>query len=120
MAADFSYLTITAEHNCQRSLLCLWGELDVGNRADLYQAVRTTLDVHSPPVLVLDLSALSFADCAGLAVITWAHKRQQEHGRRLLVTGARPIVRRIMRLTGLAAYLNLDTAGEGLLSQPPC
>jgi STAS domain len=55
----------------------------------------------------MDLSALTFADCAGLSVMVWAHKRLAEQGRELVITGARPLIRRLLRLTGLDEYLHL-------------
>lgn len=105
---EITYLAVTAEHHSQRSVLRLQGELDVSNRDRLRRAISGALDSH-PPVLVLDLSGLSFTDCAGLSVLVWAHKRQAGCGRRLVITGAKPIVRRLLHLTGLDTYLQLGT-----------
>jgi anti-anti-sigma factor len=58
-----TYLAVTAEHHSQRSVLRLQGELDVSSRDHLRRAISSALDNH-PPVLVLDLSGLSFTDCA--------------------------------------------------------
>ena len=119
MAATSPYLAITGEHHGQHSLLQLRGELDAASRADLRRAACAMLNLHRPQLLVLDLSALSFADCAGLAVIASIHRRQEEQGRRLLITGVQPIVQRLLRLTGLAEHLHVDTVGNGMVPPLP-
>lgn len=104
---SFSYLLITAEHHGQRSLLRLRGELDAGNQLDLRRAIDAVLDHRDPRCVVLDISALGFTDCAGLSAMVWAHKCLAERGRDLIITGAPPAVRRLMRLTALDTYFNL-------------
>jgi anti-sigma B factor antagonist len=101
------YLVIIAEHHPQRSVLRLRGELDACGEARLRWAICSVVSGHPQPVLEMDLSALTFADCAGLSVLVWAHKRLAEQGRELVITGARPLIRRLLRLTGLDEYLHL-------------
>jgi anti-sigma B factor antagonist len=93
-----TYLAITAEHHRQRSVVRLQGELDVSNRDRLRQAT-----------LVVDLSGLNFTDCAGLSVLIWAHKRLAGRGHQLVITGANPIIRRLVNLADLDTYLHLST-----------
>lgn len=112
-----SHLAITSEHHGQRSVLRLRGELDAANEDRLRGAIRTALDHHSPQVLVLDLSALRFTDCAGLSAIMWARNHLARQGRELVLTGIQPLVRRILNLTGLNRYLHLSTPETPLLTQ---
>lgn len=105
------YLTIVAEHESQRSLLRLNGELDAFSREELYRVICTVLAQDDPPSLVMDLSALSFADCAGLSVMVWAHQRLTERGRTLVLMDVQPPVRRLLRLTALDTYLSLGLSG---------
>ena len=100
-------LAVITEHHGQRSVLRLRGELDASNRDRLHSAISSALENH-PPVLVMDLSGLSFTDCAGLSVLVWAHKRQAGCGHRLVITGAKPIIQRLLHLTGLDTYLQLS------------
>jgi len=102
-----SYLVIIAEHHPRRSVLRLRGELDACGEARLRWAICAVLGDHPQQTLELDLSALTFADCAGLSVMVWAHKRLARRGQQLVITGARPLIRRLLRLTGLDAYLHL-------------
>jgi anti-anti-sigma factor len=106
----FPLLTIISEHHGRRSVLRLLGELDLCSADDLHRAVGTLLEQHDPRSLTMDLSALTFADCAGLSVLVWARNCLAERGHELVITGSQPIVRRLLALTGLAAYLGLSTA----------
>jgi stage II sporulation protein AA (anti-sigma F factor antagonist) len=102
-----SHLVIIAEHHCERSVLRLLGELDAANAARLRWAICAVLGDHHRSALEMDLSALTFTDCAGLSVMVWAHKRLAGQGRELVITGAQPPIRRLLRLTGLDEYLHL-------------
>jgi anti-sigma B factor antagonist len=101
-------LAFTIEHHSQRSVLQLQGELDASNRDHLRDAISSALQ-RRPPVLVVDITGLSFTDCAGLSVLAWAHQRLAEHGQQLIIVGALPIVWRLLHLTGLDTYLHLST-----------
>jgi anti-anti-sigma factor len=102
----FPFLTST-EHHGQRSLIRLEGELDVSSSDHLRQAILDALD-RAPKTLIADLSALGFADCAGLSVLVWAHNIQAGQGRELIITGCQPIIRRVLSLTGLNTYLHVS------------
>jgi anti-anti-sigma factor len=103
------YLAVTTCHRGRQSVLRLQGELDVCTRDRLRRAISSALR-HSPQLLVLDLSALGFMDCSGLSVLVWAHQRLAEQDCRLLITGAQPIVQRLIHLTGLDTHLQLSAA----------
>ena len=103
-------------------MLKLLGELDLCSADDLHRAIGTVLEQHDPESLTIDLSALTFADCAGLAVLLWARNCLAERGHELVTTGSQPIVRRLLGLTGLATYLGLTAADGGagrLAADPP-
>jgi anti-anti-sigma factor len=105
---------ISTERHGQQSLLRLEGELDVCSTDNLRQAILNALDC-APKTLVADMSALSFADCAGLSVLVWAHDILAGQGRELIITGCQPIVRRLLNLTGLNMYLHVrDRPQPGL------
>jgi anti-anti-sigma factor len=100
-------LTITIHHCGRRSVLRLQGELDASTEERLRCAIGGALD-RSPELLVVDLSELGFMDCSGLAVLVWAHQRLAGQERQLLLTGAQPVVQRLIRLTGLDTYLHFN------------
>ena len=103
-----SDLAIIIEHQSRRSVLRLRGDLDVFTRDRLRHVIGSLLEGH-PPILVVDLSGLGFADCAGLSILVWAQKLLTADGAELVTIGAQPIVRRLMQLTGLDTYLHLRT-----------
>jgi anti-anti-sigma factor len=105
-------LTIITEHHGRRSVLKLLGELDLCSADDLRRALDAVLEQRDPQRLTMDLSALTFADCAGLSVLVWARNSLAERGHELVITGCQPIVRRLLILTGLATYLGLSASGE--------
>ena len=98
------HLLIITEHHGRQSVLRLLGELDLSNKDLLQDAISTALEPGSP-ILVLDLSGLGFMDCSGLRVLVRTHKHLAGDHRQLFVAGSRPIVRRLIRLTGLDGYL---------------
>ncbi len=108
-------LAITIEHHGDRTVLRLHGELDVGNRESLWRVIRGLLGPR-PQTLVLELSALAFADCSGLSVLVRAHQQLAEHGHQLIVTPGQPIVNRLLRLTGLDTYLDVGAHCPGSTS----
>jgi anti-sigma B factor antagonist len=112
-----SYLAISTECHGQRSVLRLRGELDAANQDLLRCVVRSVLDHHGSRVLVLDLSALGFADCAGLSAVLWAHKHLAGQGHELVLAGVQPLVRRLLNVTGLDTYLHVSALEPPLVAQ---
>ena len=109
---DQSQLTIITEHHTRRSVLKLLGELDLCSSGDLRRAVGTLLEQHDPQSLTIDLSGLTFVDCAGLSALVWTRKCLAEQGHKLVITGSQPLVRRLLALTGLAMYLGFSADND--------
>jgi anti-anti-sigma factor len=112
-----THLAVVTEHHGQRSVLRLQGELDASNRDRLHSAISSALEDHLS-LLVVDLSCLDFTDCAGLSVLVWAHKRLAGCGYRLVITGAKPTVQRLLHLTGLGTYLHLSNSEATISGNP--
>ena len=93
--------------NSGEPVLSLTGDLDLVTRDCLRGLLDCLLASGSPRTVTLDLTGVGFADCAGLAVLARAQRRLASHGGRLIASGPRPAVRRIISLTGLAEDLNL-------------
>jgi anti-anti-sigma factor len=82
------------------------GDLDVMTAPQLSRALDSVAVVGAGTVVV-DLSRVTFVDCAGLAPIRRA--LAAEPGRmRLRLVGAPPRVDRVMRLTGLRPHRHTD------------
>jgi len=72
-------------------------------RDELAQAIE-----QSSGDIVVDLGSVEWLDVAGLAALVAAHRRLQHQGRRLILRGARPRVRRALAVTRLNRVLILE------------
>lgn len=113
MACPF---TIEVEDSGPYPIVRLRGELDLTEMDRLREVMNMVL-AREPRLLVADLSGLSFTDCAGLSVLTDAHRRQAAHGRLLRIYGAQPLVRRVLSLTGMDTYLHLVPESAGAIDR---
>lgn len=71
-----------------------------------------------PPDLVIDLTGVTFMDCRGLSVLVHARGLISPRHGRLHVTGVRPHLRKLFRLTGLDAAFAVQDARVGGVSVP--
>jgi anti-sigma B factor antagonist len=83
------------------------GDLDLATVPAVSQEWLSLIEDFQPDLLVIDLGAVTFLDSTALTAIVIAYKRQREHGGRLVVTNASPLVARAFRLTGLHAYIDI-------------
>lgn len=70
--------------------------------------VRSLLAATTAPIVVVDLSQLSFMDVAGLRALCSAKRDAGRRGIRLRLVGASGIVRRVFEVCGLAGELDTD------------
>lgn len=88
-----------------RVIVHLTGELDHHS----VSRVRGALDVLLKDVTVremqLDLSQVTFMDSAGLGVVLGRYKTLAARGGRMIVSGVRPSIDRIFRMSGIYALV---------------
>lgn len=75
-------------------------DLDFGRADEMTSVIRNTLRWHAPHALQVDLSRVEFLDCAGISGLLACQAEAAAIGCRLTVCHPRPIVARILRLTG--------------------
>lgn len=98
-------LLISVELTAGGPVVALAGELDVAT-ASLAQAVcLDACEAHSRSSIVVDLTRLSFCDCAGLNMLLHVHKRALMGNGWLRLSGASARVRKVLAITGLASTL---------------
>ncbi|WP_235031050.1 STAS domain-containing protein [Nonomuraea solani] len=78
----------------------LSGEIDIFTGPTLRSRLEGVL-TSSTPLLVLDLSAVSFCDASGLAVIVDIQRRARLMGITLALAAPRPFMGKLLRITGL-------------------
>ena len=96
LAADVlgPYVVITIE-----------GELDVETAPALAGYLATALDQQPGRDIILDVSAVGFADAAGLSALLAADGAVRDHGGSLRLAGPSRQLRKILGITGLTARL---------------
>jgi anti-sigma B factor antagonist len=87
----------------------LSGELDIVSVDALEDVVATLVRRPATTRVDLDLTDLAFMDSSGLAV----QLRLANQFGPLRIRGARPLIRRVIEVTGLASILLLEDEGGG-------
>jgi anti-sigma B factor antagonist len=96
---------VAVEHLDGTVVVCPIGELDLATAPALERALDKVST--EPFAVVLDLSGLTFVDCAGLVPIRAALREASLLGRQVRLSGARPSVERVLDLTGLREHVAL-------------
>lgn len=100
-------LVIERDQHTDRSVLTLYGELDLAS-ASLLAASLGEAESSGATEVVIDLGALEFIDSAGLHTLLDANSRSIARGHRLsLLRGPRP-VQRLFELTETASFFAFD------------
>ena len=103
-----SQFDITVEREPGLMIIRPIGELDIAS-ADKLAAVVDRECVGQPDLLI-DLSGLSFLDCAGLRVLLYADARAKSNACNLRLIRGPAIVQRVTRLAGIEDRLPFATA----------
>ncbi|MDH6129055.1 STAS domain-containing protein [Kitasatospora sp. GP82] len=82
------------------------GEIDLDTAPSLRRALAAALESHWE--VVLDLSEVTFMDCAGLSALVRARNQADRFGARLVLRGAGECVVRLLKLTGLHRRLAVE------------
>ena len=94
----------TAGPASQSMELRVRGELDMASAPDLAAALDV-LVTSDHRVVVLDLTDLTFLDCAGMRPIRAARGALQKQGGTLVIRHPQPLVERALRIAGLGDVL---------------
>jgi anti-sigma B factor antagonist len=89
------------------TIVAISGEVDVGTEASLQQALLQIIRERGAR-LMLDLSGVSFMDCAGLRALLATRRRAEMRGGFLRPIAASAAVRRITELTGAQEALAME------------
>jgi anti-anti-sigma factor len=95
-------LRIRIERSPDRDCVAVQGELDIYTAPSLEHAVLE-VERATPPLLMIDLTGLSFIDSTGLSVLLAAAERARREGRRLIVVRPPLPALRVFTLTRVDA-----------------
>ncbi|PZG03407.1 STAS domain-containing protein [Nonomuraea aridisoli] len=84
----------------QPTIVHLSGDIDIFTSAAMRRDLMSTLN-YSTNLLVIDLSAVSFCDASGLAVLVGIQRRARPMGITVALTAPRPFMSRLLHITGL-------------------
>jgi anti-sigma B factor antagonist len=94
-----------------RARMRVTGELDAATSPRLRRCLSELAELGAHD-FALDLSGVTFIDCAGLGALVSAKKRMRSVGGDVRVVAASRNVRRVLTLTGFARVFGLDVVGE--------
>lgn len=86
--------------------VALRGELDLSTVNKVEEELQA-LEADGAPLIVLDLSSLSFLDSTGLRCLVTADQRAREAGRRLVLVRGPDAVQRVFTITRLEERLEM-------------
>ncbi len=105
------------EHTTNGNTLELIGSLDVRCTSVLRAAVYGLLEEHAGDVRV-DISRVESVDLTTLKMLAVANRVAERQGRRVVLTGGSPGVRRLLHLSHLRWMLPVEPF-ETVAAQPP-
>lgn len=114
-------LTLYVRPSGSGALVRIEGEIDVCVADRLQELLLRITRAHGPRLL-LDLSAVSFMDCAGLRALVLTLRHSEQRGWSMHVIAASAMVRKIITLTGAEDALPVrdqsGNSGSGTSTQP--
>ncbi|BFV61120.1 hypothetical protein KCMC57_up62240 [Kitasatospora sp. CMC57] len=104
--APSAQLTVAVTVHATVAHLHLSGELDLDTVPELDAAVRAALLGH-PRIMIIEVTTLSFCDCAGLGALLRARRRVSDTDGIFHLESPSPQLLRLATLTGTTAALGL-------------
>lgn len=83
------------------------GDIDLASAKEFQRKVLDAMDRHGP-ALTLDLSRVTFMDCAGLSVLVFVRAEASARGGHMALTGRSDMICRLLRLSGLDVSFGLQ------------
>ncbi|HEX8627769.1 MAG TPA: STAS domain-containing protein [Catenuloplanes sp.] len=88
--------------------VALFGDIDYTNSPALTRLVNDAVTRRRPPVVKVDISAVTFLDSSGLGVLVVAYRAAAAIGAGYQVTGPRRGVYEQLRMAGLVDLFGID------------
>ena len=103
------------QHTTNGNTLELTGSLDVRCTAELRAAVYRLLEEQAGDVRV-DISRVESVDLTTLKMLAVANRVAERQGRRVVLTGGSPGVRRLLHLSHLRWMLPVEPSGQSTVA----
>jgi anti-sigma B factor antagonist len=99
-----------------RVRVTLEGDIDFSVAPLLESSLRCAAEVYDQHHIDLDMSAVTFMDCSGLAVLVDAHRRLATTHSHLAVVNPAPMVLKVIELTGTDSILDIRSGAFGAIA----
>jgi anti-anti-sigma factor len=94
-----------------RIRVALSGGLELANAQVIGDQLRAVMSRDRPRVLLLDMSAVDFCDCAALQALIDVHGEGERAGTRVVISVASPMMVWLLRLFALDRLFDYPTTG---------
>ena len=102
------------------AVVAVRGELDITSSVDAMSAIAALTALHQ--VVIVELSALEFMDCAALGALRRVQRLARQSGGDVLLAAPVAIVLRLLSLTGMnevfGIHASADAAGASIAGSP--
>lgn len=105
-------MNISAAYSMGRLTLFLTGELDHHEARAAVKAIDELLDEYMPRECALDMSALSFMDSSGIAVIIRVSRRMAATGGRVWIENPAKQALRVIDASGIERLVPVAAGGK--------
>jgi anti-sigma B factor antagonist len=112
-------LTIQVEQRPAASVVKLAGEAGQEEADELDRQLKAVL-ASSPPLVVLDLSLLTYIASLGIGPLVSFRNDMTRAGRRVVITAPPSLVRETLRRASLQRIFGIYSTIEEALSEPAC
>ncbi|MFF5205278.1 STAS domain-containing protein [Streptosporangium sp. NPDC000396] len=107
-----------SSHQCDGvTVISVSGELDLITAPTLRKHLRAAALPPATPVLIVDMSEVSFCDSVGMSELVLALHRSQTDGVRLMLSGVHGNLERLLYRTGLHNAFEQHTSRDEALRQ---
>ncbi|MEV3923717.1 STAS domain-containing protein [Actinomadura coerulea] len=97
----FPEAVLRRETLADHTVITISGDLDISSAPSLREPLETALR-DAGPLVVIDLSGVTFCDAAGLTLLTGARRITEPEGVTLVLAAPRPHMVRLLRVSGLS------------------
>ena len=111
-SATIEDLSIQVNHSDREAVISLSGRVTIDSSPGLRKQLHALLGQQSPPTLIVDLSALSYIDCSGIATLVEALRIARQSDTKLQLRGLRDGPRHLLEVTGLLRLFDTNEEME--------
>jgi anti-sigma B factor antagonist len=91
----------------ENAVIQITGRIDVYTASAVGEAIQSAIEEGASRV-TLDLASVSIVDSSGLGTLVGNAQSIRSHGGSISLVGIRPRFKRVLEITGLGRYFNLD------------